>query len=57
MRQLGKAIYIALCLLICAFPFVGMLAGDMGNQTAENRILASFPQWQTKGKWNPYFLQ
>lgn len=56
MKSMGKIAYLLACLMICAFPFVGMLAGTE-YRTTENRELAKLPQLETEGEWNPYFLQ
>ena len=56
MKYMGKIAYLLACLMICVFPFAGMLAGTEYG-TTENRELAKLPQLETEGKWNTYFLQ
>ena len=56
MRKKASIIYIVICLVLCALPFIGMVAVPT-DTTTENREMAEFPQIKSEGKWNQKYLQ
>ena len=57
MRDTGKFIFTGICLLICAFPFLGM-SFNPTNTTTENRKMAVLPKIKkANGKLNINFLE
>lgn len=55
MKKTGNVIYIVVCLLFCALPFIGMTFYKT-DTTTENKTLASFPDWEKDGKWNAAYF-
>ncbi len=55
MKNGGSICYIIICLVICVFPFAGMVTYRT-DTTTENRKLAEFPDIKQDGKWNVEFL-
>lgn len=51
MKKTGNIIYVVVCLVFCALPFVGMTFYKT-DTTTENKTLAAFPKWEKDGRWN-----
>ncbi len=56
MKNLGRIVFLALCMGLCLVPFVGMLLHPSDVMT-ENKELAKFPQLKEQGRFNVDFLQ
>lgn len=56
MKHIGRISFIAACLIICLFPFAGMLVKPT-NTAMGNQELAKLPKIWENGKWNRNYMR